>query len=86
MKESEDSIANIPHQVVVKSQVSLTANDGRPRPGPLSPTDPGPVTEHDEALLALVLHDVPRGELRLVRWEDDRVGGKTRESALGKLI
>ena len=48
--------------------------------------DSGVGAQHDPALLTLVLHDVPRGELRLVSREDDRVGGKTREPALWKLI
>ena len=53
----------------------LTAERGLSWPGsPL--THPGGGAQHHPALGALVLHQLARGEGRLVRGEDDRVGRK----------
>ena len=67
---------------LLSSLKSLTANDGRARPGSLQPADPGAVAEHDESLLALVLNNLALGELRLVPREDDGVSGQAWEATV----
>ena len=64
------------------SKLVLTADDWLPGPAAVVPADPGPLSEHDPPLLALVLGDLPSRELGLVPGEDDGVGRQSWEPAL----